>query len=104
MNFLQKFRDFVARPTHSRTMGLVVMLIFIAAVSLTVIVAQQQQQLRQRASENPACQIINNISDCTFSADSSNVPCDTITDKCKIGNTIYECRNVKDNNQNNQFN
>ncbi len=50
MNFFQKFRDFVSRPTHSRTLGLVIMLVLVAAVSITVIVAQQQQQTKQRAS------------------------------------------------------
>lgn len=51
MNFLQKLRDFLSRPTHSRTMGLLIMLVLVAAVSLTVYVAQQQQQIKQRASE-----------------------------------------------------
>lgn len=52
MNFFQKFLDFVARPTHSRTMGLVAILVLAAAVSLTVYVSQQQQQLKQRAAES----------------------------------------------------
>lgn len=50
MGFLKKAIDFVARPTHSRTMGLAVTLVLVAAVSLTVIAAQQQQQIRQRAA------------------------------------------------------
>lgn len=50
MNFLQKFRDFVIAPSHTRTMGLVIMLVLVSAVSLTVIASQQQQTLKQRAS------------------------------------------------------
>ena len=49
MNFLQKFRDFVAQPTHKRTLSLLVMLFLVAGISLTVFVAQQQQTLKQRA-------------------------------------------------------
>ncbi len=50
MGFIKKAIDFLARPSHSRTMGLVVMLVLVAAVSLTIIVSQQQQQTKQRAS------------------------------------------------------
>lgn len=50
MNFFQKFRDFIVLPTQSRTMALVGMLVLVSAVSLTVMVAQQQQTLKQRAS------------------------------------------------------
>ena len=74
-------------------MGILIAFILLAAVSLTVIVSQQQQQIRQRASENPACEVINNISDCiTFSASDSNVPCFAENGRCRIGNTIYECQ------------
>ncbi|MDZ4228121.1 MAG: hypothetical protein U1E54_02660 [Candidatus Levybacteria bacterium] len=48
----QKFRDFISRPTQSRTMGIVVMLVLVSAVSLTVMVAQQQQTIKQRAATN----------------------------------------------------
>lgn len=51
MNFFQKLRNFVASPSHSRTMGIVIMLVLVSAVSLTVIVAQQQQTTKQRAAE-----------------------------------------------------
>lgn len=50
MNFFKKFRDFISHPTHSRTMGLLAVLILITAVSLTVIVAQQQQSIKQKAA------------------------------------------------------
>lgn len=50
LTFLRKAFGFVARPSHSRTLGLVLMLVLVAAVSLTVYVAQQQQETRQRAS------------------------------------------------------
>ena len=55
MNFFQKFRDFVSQPTHSRTMGLLGIFVFVGIISLTVIVAQQQQQTRRdRAREHGA--------------------------------------------------
>ncbi len=50
IKFLKSGAGFILRPTHSRTMGLLVVLVLVAAVSLTVIVAQQQQETRQRAS------------------------------------------------------
>jgi len=50
MGFFKKAFDFVVHPTHSRTFGLVIMFVFIAAISLTVYVSQQQQQTKQRAS------------------------------------------------------
>lgn len=50
LTFLRKAFEFVARPSHSRTLGLVLMFVLVAAVSLTVYVAQQQQETRQRAS------------------------------------------------------
>lgn len=52
MNFLQKLWNFIRHPTHTRTMGLIIMLVLVSAVSLTVIAAQQQQQIRQRAADN----------------------------------------------------
>jgi len=91
MSFLKNAGEFVMAPSHSRTTGLLIILLILAVVPLTVVISQQQQEIRQRAAENPACQNINNISDCTFSSDSSNVPCQKSTDKCKIGNQIYEC-------------
>jgi len=64
MNFLQKpsltwqkFRDFIVSPSHSRTMGILVMLILVSAVSLTVVLSQQQQTLKQRAQTS--CTVAN---------------------------------------------
>ena len=51
LDFLRRAIDFISRPTHSRTMGIVILLILVTAVSLTVIVAQQQQQTKQHAAE-----------------------------------------------------
>jgi len=58
MGFLRKAIDFIVHPTHSRTMGILVMLVLVAAVSLTVIVAQQQQSLKQRAATSSVPKII----------------------------------------------
>lgn len=88
----QKFREFVSRPTSSRTLGLVGILAFVGIVSLTVIVAQQQQQIRQRAETPEVCSTIDAIPECTFLSNSSNVSCNKKTDRCKIDNAIYECQ------------
>lgn len=50
MGLLRHVFDFVSRPTHSRTMGLLTVLILAVAVFLTVNVAQQQQQIKQQAA------------------------------------------------------
>lgn len=82
MNFLQKFRDFVSTPTHSRTMGLLVMLVLVAAVSLTVIVAQQQQQIKQRAETPNYCADIE-ILECPDSVKNRDNDCSVTPDfKC----------------------
>lgn len=89
MGFFKNAFEFVARPTHSRTMGILIFFVLIAAVSLTVYVAQQQQQLRQKAAENPACQSIDNIPDCNFAG---SLACETQGKKCKLALTVYECQ------------
>jgi len=92
MGFLRRVIDFLSRPSHSRTMGLVVMLILVVAVSLTVIAAQQQQQLKQRAAEiTQECAAADSIPPCSSSNPANNT-CDSEGTKCQIGNTIYECK------------
>lgn len=54
-NLLKKAFDFISRLTHSREIGLLIVFILLGAVSLTVIVAQQQQQIRQRAAAPLTC-------------------------------------------------
>lgn len=49
-NIFQKFWQFARSPHHTRTLGVLAFLILIAAVPLTVYVAQKQQEIRQRAS------------------------------------------------------
>lgn len=50
MGFIKKAVDFFSTPTHSRTMGVLVMLVLTSAIFLTVIVAQQQQTMKQLAT------------------------------------------------------
>jgi len=87
MNFLQKFRDFISRPTHSRTMGVLIFFVLVAVTSLTVYVAQQQQNLRQRAQALEVCSAIASIPKCPHS-DS----CNSAGAKCKVDNIIFECK------------
>lgn len=49
-----KVRNFISSASHSRTLSVLVILILFAAVPLTVLVAQKQQQTQQNAEE-PAC-------------------------------------------------
>jgi hypothetical protein len=59
MGFIKKAIDFFSLPTHSRTMGILIMLVLVSAISLTVIVAQQQQTIKQHADSSsvilPGC-------------------------------------------------
>jgi len=85
MGFLKKVADVIARPTQTRTMGVVLMLVLVSIVSLTVIVAQQQQQIRQRAV-SPSC--ANPFTgyesmDSLCLADCGSNPPDGCTDECK---------------------
>lgn len=50
LSLFWKVWDFIRHPTHTRTMGIAIILVLVSAVSLTVIVAQQQQGTKQRAS------------------------------------------------------
>lgn len=79
MNFFQKFRDFVLHPTHSRTIALLVLLVLVSAVSLTVIVAQQQQQLKQRA----------NFDTCDPTYNDALVTCANADSQCRQNCTDY---------------
>lgn len=44
--------QFITSPTNSRTLGLLILLILVAAIPLTVYVAQQQQTFRQFAGDD----------------------------------------------------
>lgn len=78
MGFIKKAVDFASHPTQSRTMGILVMLVFVSAVSLTVIVSQQQQSIRQRAAEKT----------CDQQRDEENAKCSSAINQCK--NACYK--------------
>ena len=90
MGFFKKAIDFISRPTQSRTMGILIFFVLIAALSLTVIVAQQQQNLKQRAAGD-ACDYISTIADCPTTATPGSA-CSAKGAWCKIGPTVYECK------------
>lgn len=50
MGFIKKAFDFVVHPTHSRTMGILMVFVLTAVISLTVIASQERQTTKQRAS------------------------------------------------------
>lgn len=51
MGFLKQAFLFIASPTQPRTLSILVLLLILAAVPLTVVVSQKQQEIRQRAAE-----------------------------------------------------
>ena len=96
MGFLKKAFDFVRRPTHSRTIGLAIILILVVAVSLTVVASQQQQQLKQKAATEYSCtyNIYNDSEpDCkgviTFTKIYTSTNDDTIS--CTTSNSSTSC-------------
>ncbi|MFH1186916.1 MAG: hypothetical protein V1697_01945, partial [Candidatus Levyibacteriota bacterium] len=46
----KRLRNYIASATYSRTIGIIGLLIVIAAVPLTVFISQKQQEIRQRAA------------------------------------------------------
>lgn len=46
---MQSILDLIRNPSHSRTLGILAVLAIVLAIPLTVKIAQQQQELRQRA-------------------------------------------------------
>ncbi|MBI3092641.1 MAG: hypothetical protein HYZ02_00170 [Candidatus Levybacteria bacterium] len=51
-NSLPRLWEFIVSLTHSRTLSLLAFLVILAAIPLTVFIAQQQQEIRQRAEES----------------------------------------------------
>lgn len=49
--FLQAIKNFLSYPTRSRTLSILAFLAILLAIPLTVFIAQQQQEIRQRAEE-----------------------------------------------------
>src|SRR3989344_372271 len=58
---LQKVKEFILSHKNSKAINLFVLLLLIAAVPLTVFVAQQRQETRQKASANTAACINKNV-------------------------------------------
>lgn len=105
---IKKLGQFFAVASHSRTLSLLIMFLIVAAVPLTVFVAQKQQEVRQRAEGiNENCK---NFSDdnweynCYSVNNCENIGmveltevgypvCNNASDKCcrKIKNTSFSC-------------
>lgn len=90
--FLQVIKNFLSYPTHSRTLSILGFLVILAAIPLTVFIAQQQQEIRQRASEETGCP------DQCFSDElRTSVP--KINDACdsSYSTEIYKCPGAGEN-------
>lgn len=48
---LSKIREYINAPKNKRVLGFLIVLVILSALPLTVIVSQQQQEIRQRAAE-----------------------------------------------------
>lgn len=94
LGFLQKLRDFISTPTHARTLSLLGIVALVAVVSLTVVVAQQQQNLKQKASA--VCEDTS-IPECPPEIATSGYDCSNQTFTCKVtaadkSHTVYGCQ------------
>ena len=97
MSFIRRAFDFIGRPSHSRTLGIVIFFILVATLSLTVYVAQQQQQIKQRASDYCTDTSIQECPDNVGVIEGGNCVTDP-SFKCKITNKdnntykVYRCQ------------
>lgn len=93
-NLLKKAFDFISRLTHSREIGLFIVFILLGAVSLTVIVAQQQQLIRQRAAAPLTCIGVGSY---TTESDCSAYCTVKVYDykRCVSINSTWTCQNCK---------
>lgn len=89
---LRKIPEFIKAPSHSRTLSLLAFLLIIAAIPLTVFVAQKQQETRQRAETgSPQC-----VDQTTGIGTCDNSPCNELNALC--GPQIkYNCTDRSDN-------
>jgi len=95
MGFLKKLFQLLSSPSHSRTAAILGVLVLLAAIPLTVLIAQKQQELRQHAA-GATCNDISKLPDCsklgvTVGSDcaSKDLP------SCRIDNAIIECAEQK---------
>jgi len=91
MSFIKNVIELISSPNHSRTTGFLIILLILAIVPLTVIVAQKQQELRQRAAS--ACEDISSIKECTTFTDfAKGGSCKSERTLCKDNNIVYKCQ------------
>lgn len=88
MSFIKNAIELVSSPNHSRTVGIIIVLFILAIVPLTVMVLQQQQEIRQRAAES-----CNAIRECT-AEEKANSVCEQKQkdDKCRVGTNVFQCQ------------
>ncbi|MDO8460928.1 MAG: hypothetical protein Q7S38_00635 [bacterium] len=58
MNPVQRFINFISHPDHKRTFSILAALAILVSIPLTVYVAQQRQEIRQRADEPKGCECV----------------------------------------------
>ena len=92
MSFLKNAIELVISPSHSRTTAILIIFLILAIVPLTVFIAQQQQEIRQRAAGPEVCKTIATIPTCDPNNLKENDPCSSKSQQCKIGNTVFECK------------
>lgn len=75
MGFIQKAFSFIAHPTHSRTTMILIFVILAVAVPFTVIISQNKQTIKQRAS-GQNCEA--NYTSCTNAYNGCNQNCSSL--------------------------
>mgnify|MGYP001605814119 FL=1 len=80
-------------------MVILIGLVLLAGVSLTIIVSQQKQTIRQRASADD-CTNIATMDECPREVIAGNTCTTDQTYRCKIGNDVYGCGSAQENSVN----
>lgn len=91
---MKRFLQFVTSPTHSRTLSLLAFLVILTAIPLTVFIAQQQQEIRQRAEEK-SCPDLCFADQLWINIHPENGSCTNTNAK-----EVYTCKKDEQNTQN----
>ncbi len=89
-NPLKRLIEFIQTPSHTRTISAVVILIIAAAVPLTVIMSQKQQEIRQNAATpTPYVCSAANCSGPSACVESGPTSCELYTTGCRNNQCTY---------------
>lgn len=90
-NRLQSLFELFKTPTYSRTLSVLVILVLLSAIPLTVYVAQQTQETRQRAAEEERCPDRTQEYEGGSCASGGNRYCSEYSETSMCANAAYIC-------------